>query len=159
MIDPRMRLNIVAFLASLSASILAGCAGHMVRGIVVEGQTSGIVVVSQNDSRLKQGGLPGTRIELTIDPRSIEPKKLTPASTDENGRFEVAVKEPGAGLLEYELFVVARCAGYQAAVQQMPLPGGDKQLLIVLAPGRDTYRAEPNILEETMKTGSEMLKK
>lgn len=159
MIYSRMRPHAVLLLASLGASALAGCAGHQVRGVVVEGQTPGIVVVGKNDSRLQHDGLSGARIELTIDPRSMKPKQLAPTSTDEQGRFEAEVKQPGAGVLEYELFVVARCAGYQSAVQQMPLPGGDKRLLIVLAPGRDTYKADTNILDETMKVGNEMLKK
>lgn len=135
----------------LAAMMLVGCGGYRMQGLVVEGKTPAVLLVDKNDSRLQQEGLSGAVLEVTVDPRRMTPKPLAPVASDNQGRFEVPVSEPGAGLLEYEVLVLCRMAGYQSVTQNMPLPSGDKRLLIVLVPGRDTYTPKPDILRETLQ--------
>ena len=143
-----MRLTLFGVLCIFA---LSGCAGYRLQGVVVEGQTPAILLVDKNDSRLKQEGLSGAVVQVTIDPHEMNPKTLAPTPSDERGRFETPVGEVGAGMLEYQAAIVCRLAGYQASAQEMPLPPSDKRLLIIMAPGADTYHPAPDIWNETME--------
>ena len=141
----------LGFILALCLLALTGCAGYRLQGVVIEGKTPAIFLVDKDDSRLTQPGLANAVVQVTIDPHEMSPKTLAPVSSDDRGRFEAVVGEPGAGLLEYQASILCRLTGYQAATQEMPLPPSDKRLLIVLVPGADTYRPPPDILNETLE--------
>ena len=71
--------------------------------------------------------------------------------TDSNGNFAVPTSVPGAGMLEYQVSVIARARGHQSFEQIMPMPGGSKRLLIILVPGKDQYQPTRDVLRETLK--------
>ncbi len=142
-----MRFAGVALLVCVMA--VGGC-GYQLRGTVIEATTSAVLVVDQDDPRVNDPRLPGAVVSLTLDPGHLNAKNLGAHATDVNGRFDVPIGE-GAGLLEYQLELLCRLSGYQAVQQRMALPGGTKQLLILMVPGRDTYRPKPDILDETLR--------
>ena len=90
-------------------------------------------------------------MELTIDPQRMTPKPLAPVASDQNGKFEVAVHEPGAGFLSYDVAVLCRLTGYRSLTQNMPLPPGNKRLLVIMVPGHESYQPATDILHETLK--------
>ena len=147
---------------------LPACSPYQLRGRVIEGGTPAIVVVAANDARLNGYGLPGAVITATLDPdRPLQHIPLDPQITDAQGHFAIPVDATGAGLLEYTVEVNAKLAGHTPVQRTFNLPGGDKRVLIVLAPGQgadDASTFEPdvlqpgrdNILEETRRMGEEL---
>lgn len=143
----RMRFGGVALLVCVMA--VGGC-GYRLRGTVIEATTSAVLVVDQDDPRLTEPGLPGAVVSLTLDPGHLNAKNLGAHATDMNGRFDVPIGQ-GAGFLEYQLELLCWLSGYQSAQQRLALPGGTKQLLILMAPGQDSYRPGPDILDESLR--------
>ncbi len=141
------RFSLLAVLA------LVGCGGggHQIRGVVLEGTSPEVLIVSSNDPRLKNVGIAGAIVDIWVDPDEPRPKQLQPTRTDDSGNFAVASNAPGAGMLEYQLSVLARAAGHQSVEENVPMPGGNKRLLIVLAPGRDKHQSSRDLLGETMR--------
>jgi hypothetical protein len=111
--------------------LLPACTTNAIRGVVVRGETSRITVVNNDDKRLEQPGLEGAAVDMVIDPESIDPKHLQTAITDERGHFEAPISEAGAG--------------------------GNKTLLITLAPGHDSIAPPRDILRDTIKTGERLM--
>lgn len=141
----------------LHFAFLLGCQSYRLTGAVIEGEAPGVHVVSRSDKRLFQGGVTGARLEFTVDPSSMQPKRLAALATDDTGRFDAPVEDaPGAGMLEYELGVLARANGYQSVWEIIPLPSADKALLIVLRPGKDTFRPPTDLMEETLELGRKL---
>lgn len=153
---PFMKLFTLMMLALLPCVTLTGCGGYALQGRVIEGPQPAVLVVSKNDSRLKQPGVAGASLMLTVDPESLNAKMLPMDMTDDAGGFAVPVDVTGAGLLEYDLQIVCRAAGYSPATGTIALPGGHKRVLIVLPPGNDRYKPQRDILEETMEIGKQL---
>ena len=101
-------------------------------------------------------GVSGASLLVTVDPKSLNAQTLPGDMTDMDGHFAIPVSSPGAGFLEYEIEVLCRAAGFTPAAGTMPLPGGDKRLLIVLSPGVDSYRPRGDILGETIDMGRQL---
>ena len=128
-------------LCGLSVSLLTGCGGGAVmRGKVVSGPQSMVMVVTEDDPRLAGPGLDGVTIQLTLDPRSLGRKPLGNGATYNDGTFAIPINEFGAGLLEYEVGVLARLEGRQYAEGYFKLPPSSQRVLIIMAKGQDTYR-------------------
>ena len=134
---------------------LAGCASYELQGVVVVGKNASLVVVDEDDSRLKQQGVEGADVQVIIDPQSLNRTILPEAQTDSAGRFAIPVKETGAGFLEYQAMVAAHAPGYRLVTETIPLPAANKRLLITLPTGRDTYRPQDDILNETLRMGGQ----
>ena len=133
-----------------------GCESYRIAGTVIEGAQPAVLVVDKYDKRLDQPGINSASLMFTIDPESLNAKRLPMDISDGGGKFSSHVSEPGAGFLEYELFVLCRAAGYNSASRKMKLPGGNKRLLIVLSPGADTYKPKRDILSETIDMGHQL---
>ena len=142
-------------LVLLAVAALAGCESYRLRGAVVAGEAPGVLVVKPSDVRLREVGLPGATIELVLDPASMSPKPAGAALSDARGRFDVPIKEMGAGLLEYELSILCRLKDHGPVYQTIALPGSDRRLLIVLAPGRDAPRPNEDLISETLRLGGQ----
>jgi len=129
---------------------LTGCGGYQLQGRVIEGATPGILVVSSNDRRLDGNPIADASVRVTVDPDSMKPRELPPVRTDADGYFTLPIKDFGAGALEYNIMLLARASGFRASQEIFKLPGGGKRVLVILSPGRDTYR-DNDILGETMR--------
>lgn len=148
-----------AVLALVMLSQLWGCVAYQLRGKVIDGTTSSIMVVDQDDPRLKEPGIGAAQVSLTLDPKKLSRKLAGTTATQDDGTFELPVSEPGAGMLEYEALVIARFPKMAPAVRFMSLPGSDKRLLITLAPGEDRLdRFQNNIVDETRQWGREFMR-
>ena len=141
--------------AAMVLAVSGGC-GYRLSGTVIEGPTPGLLVVNDDDPRLDEPGMGGAIITLTLDPQRLDARHLGSFVTDRYGRFDVPINETGAGFLEYDLDVLCRLAGYQAVQQRVRLPGSGKRLLIIMAPGRDTFRTDPDILDQTLRLGEQL---
>lgn len=142
-------------LCAVMLSGLAGCTQYQMRGVVVEGAVSDILVVNEDDPRLREGvGLPVAAIDAVLDPDRLSRKPLPRAISDIDGTFAVMVDEPGAGYLDYIVRVVVRRAGHNTAIQDLRVPGPKQWLLVTLVNGEDTYKPQaPDIMDETLKMG------
>lgn len=138
--------------------LLGACAPHRVRGVVIDGPTPAISVVDAGDPRVQRGGIGGAVLEFTVDPNELSPKRLSAVATDDQGHFDIPVSELGAGFLKYELGVVCRMQGYQAATGTVPLPSSKQRLLVIMSSGRDTYRPKEDIVRETIRLGDPYMK-
>lgn len=151
-------LKITGWLCVLSSLICfsSGCETYALRGKVVDGGTSAVMLVDKNDPRLDADGISGATIEATVDPRSLSRQRIPAVSSDADGGFSLPVNITGAGLLEYEAMIVARYPQMAPAVRFMPLPSSDKRLLITLAPGEDKLNLmRTDIIEETRQLGEQ----
>jgi hypothetical protein len=136
-----IRRAMLMMMCGLCASLMTGCGGGAVlRGKVVSGPQSMVMVVTEDDPRLAGPGLDGVTIKLTLDPRSLGRKPLGAGSTYGDGTFAIPINEFGAGLLEYEVGALARAEGHQYAEGYFKLPPPSQRVLIVMAKGHDTYR-------------------
>ena len=130
------------------SALIGGCSTYRLEGVVVEGRAPAVMVVDADDDRLKQPGIDGVRVEAVLDPSSLRPRLLTRQTTGLSGRFTIQVDETGAGMLEYGLYVLARGEGFRHTEHTLSLPRTNKRLLIVMMPGRDTYKPKENLLDE-----------
>lgn len=117
------------------ACVLTGCSSYALRGKVIEGDASMVLVVDASDSRLKQQGLEGASVTVVIDPERLSRETAGSAVSDGSGAFSVSVSEFGAGVLLYNAMVTAECRGYVAAQEILALPGQDRRVLVVLQRG------------------------
>ncbi|MCC6581294.1 MAG: hypothetical protein IT440_12735 [Phycisphaeraceae bacterium] len=146
--------------AAWSLMTLAGCSPMELRGTVIEGDPSGVQVVSANDPRLRQHGVSGVNIEATLDPDSLRPQRLGAQTTDSAGQFVLPIDVMGAGSFQmYELGLLCTARGYRDVWQSINLPDRSRRLLIIMAPGRGGNRPLTDILDETMKMKDDLLSK
>lgn len=117
--------------------LLTGCESYKLTGQVVSGPKSMVQIVEADDPRLAGPPIEGATIEVLIDPDKGSRKLLPSSLSDEQGRFEVPVDVPGAGVLEYEVLVVGRAAKKSPAQGTMPLPAKSRKVLVILADGQD----------------------
>lgn len=135
------RRALLLIACGLTAVLLTGCGGGTIlRGKVVSGPQSMVMVVPGDDPRLAGPGIDGVTVALTLDPRSLGRKPLGDGVSYGDGTFAIPINEFGAGLLEYEIGVLARIEGREHAEGFFKLPPGGQRVLIVMAKGADTYR-------------------
>lgn len=147
---------------SLLLLLLPACAStYELRGRVIEGSVSTVVVVNQNDPRLTDGqsfGLTGAAIDATLDPQNLNRKHLPQTVSMGNGEFSMPVDATGAGFLEYDVEVLVQLPGHAPAINTFRLPGRSKRLLVILAPGDGAARRSGDrFLDETLKMGEQYL--
>lgn len=151
------RRVLVAGSLMLIVTVCFGCRPYQIEGLVVIGGVSEVTVVAEGDPRLRARGIEGASVELTVDPKSMRPRRLAAVMTDRDGRFVMPIDELGAGFLEYKLAVRCSIDGYQTAYQTLKLPSRSKSLLITIAAGRDTFQPKTDILRETMDEADGLL--
>lgn len=126
----------------------AGCSPYTVRGKVIQGDVSFVAVVEDSDPRLVGPGLSGASVELWTDPEKLNRKRVAVQTSDSNGDFAMPFSETGAGLLQYDVGVVARRDGYSGAETNIGLPSSSKRLLIMMKPGASRVPKETETLLE-----------
>lgn len=151
-------LRIVTIAVSLI--MLSGCAAYELRGKVVDGSVSSVMLVDQDDARLNQTGIANATVRLMLDPDKLSRKDVGTVATQADGSFAIPVSEAGAGLLEYESMVVARYPQMSPAIRFMPLPPSNKRVLITLAPGEDRVdrMMQRDIVRETRELGEQYMR-
>lgn len=142
---------VALFLSLVCAMFVVGCAGYTLDGKVVAGPMSSISVVSADDPRFDQPGLGGVTIEAMIDPDKLSREHGGSGYSDGGGTFSIPISQIGAGMLEYDVRVVAQSTGFKPAAKTFALPGDGKRLLITLQPGEGRYLPPKNdILQDTI---------
>lgn len=138
----------------------AGCSPYALRGRVIEGPVSAVLLVDKDDPRLTQGyGVDGVSIEATLDPDRLDRQRLSPTVSQYDGSFALPVDATGAGFLEYDVEVIAELRDYAPAVGQFRLPGRSRRLLVLLTPGEgEAPPRRSNLLEETMQLSEPYLR-
>jgi len=147
-----MKRVVCAMVLTALAAALAGCEAYTMRGHVVRGDVSYIEIVSADDPRLDQAGIPGARIGAHLDPGRLNRKFLGSTTSDGNGNFRLAIDEFGAGWLEYDISIVSHRDGFIGAEQFFRIPKADRRVLIMLAPGKDdappSFKARESLFDE-----------
>ena len=146
-----MRRMVTMLMLAGAAVMLPACGGYQLRGKVVEGTQPGVVVVDDGDPRLKSVGIGGASVEVMLDPMYVNRKTLGKVYSGGDGTFALPVGEFGAGVLEYNISVLARERNHSFAYEQMLMPGSSKRLLIVLPRGADNYQRPDDPLGESQK--------
>lgn len=141
------RMRCVAGLGVAAAcGAIGGCGeGYMLRGRVIEAQTSYIALVDPSDPRLSAddaSGIPGVSLHLQMDPGKINRETITRDVSDGEGEFALRVDKFGAGWMEYDVGLFARRSGFTPAQHFFRLPPENKRVLIMMAPGRDEALGE-----------------
>ena len=158
MIKHLRMLGVVAGLGGLL--MLGGCTAGQVQGRVVEGPYPAVLIVDRNDARLNadaprgEASVSRAAVEFTLDPGTLRARRVGYDQSNADGWFSIDVDAFGAGLLEYDVQVLAQRAGYGPTLQRVRIPSSRKRMLIVMSPGSelDTPRRE-HFLEETMRMG------
>lgn len=120
----------------LLASFLAGCGTYQLRGKVVAGEQSAVRVVDGDHPAFQRAGLKDVRVECVIDPQSLGKESLPVQRTTRKGWFTVPVDVFGAGVLLYDVEVVAKDGAHAPASRIFRLPPRNKRLLITLGDRR-----------------------
>mgnify|MGYP002637767629 CR=1 FL=1 len=160
-LQPDARAMAAAVACLLMIALAPGCSPYQLQVKVIEGTNGYATHVGPDDHQLDDDqtpGLSGVKVQLTIDPQSISPKHVGEFMTDGNGRFTAPVRELGAGILQYELGILSQTSGYKSVFQNMALPAKERQLLIVMAPGKDTRPPPSDFLKETQAVGEQLLR-
>ena len=129
----RMRSAIPACAAAISA-ILTGCGGgaSTIKGKVIRGDISFLVVVEASDPRLRGDGLPGAQVQINAS-TSRGGALLAESTSDARGNVSLAVRDSAALLRPAEFS--AELNGYARTSSVMSIPAADKRLLVILKPG------------------------
>lgn len=141
-----------ALVLTVFAGAMVGCESYQLRGKVIEGPVTAIMIVDKNDPQFNEPGITGAMLEITTDPGRMSEKYIGGQQTNLDGEFAVPISEPGAGFLEYTVEVHARALGYGDAVQKFDLPGGNKRVLVILAEGESGTRPR-NTIDESLDIG------
>jgi len=128
--------------ALLSLFVLSGCQ-YSLSGIVLAGKRPEVIIVDKDDPRLLEIGLDRVRVQATLDPVSMRPKKIRDIASDDLGRFNMPIDASGAGFLEYEIHLIFRRTGFKPSQTIMALPPKNKRLVIIMVQGHDVYHGRP----------------
>lgn len=144
-IDTRLfRLALVVPAALVAAFALTGCraTGYTLEGRVIRGEISYVVVVEAGDPRLGEDAapIPAALVRLETDPGRIQRELIGEVPTDADGNFSIRMNKMGSGILLYDVGITGRKAGHTTAFVATRLPPSHKRVLIMLAPGVDTFR-------------------
>ena len=148
-ITPLFSMVLTAAFTFLPA--LTGCSPYALRGKVIDGPASAVLIVDQNDPRLARPGLANAAVEVTVDPQSLGRKVLPPELAGGDGSFAVTIDEFGAGALEYDARLVVQHKGFHTTHDVIRIPGGNKRVLVILAPGPDRYVRPDDPLGESQR--------
>ena len=124
--------------------MLGACQSYTLRGRVVQGDVSYVVLVDRDDPRLTGPGMAGVRLDVTIDPGRLNRSSLPSEMSGASGELSILVRKPGAGFLKYEASLLARYPGFQTAEGVFDLPKKSRRVLVVLAPGTDPTGLDSN---------------
>ena len=135
-------MPITRTIVMLVLSVCSTACTYTLRGRVIEGDTSYVAVVDKSDPRLNENGIEGVRLHVQLDPGKLNRKTVCREVSSMDGAFALPVDEIGAGVLEYDVGVFARRAGYSPAEGSFRLPPSGKRIIIVLMRGRDYDQGE-----------------
>lgn len=133
----RPLLSILWCLPVLTLLLLGGCGSDrdMLHGRVLSAYQSGARFVDAaqlEDGMIRGEAIPGARVELVRDPRSLRREVVANATTDHNGDFSMKVDAFGAGWMSEEWLVRCVHPGYPMVelFESLPILDGSKVLLI-----------------------------
>ena len=134
--------NLFKISALLFLVALPGC-GYTLPGRVVSGRYNTVEIVSADDPRLRDAGMPGVRIELIRDPDSLGKSVATSTSSGGSGNVKISIAEIGVGWLDEEWDIRALMGSDEFATSRirLPRPGTNMRLLVVLEPGSGRERS------------------
>ena len=148
-----IRLHILtswSMLVLLAAA--GGCSsGSRLDGRVLDAYQSGarFVDVAELDAGMIRGdAIPGARVELIRDPRSLRREVVASATSDEKGGFSMSVDAFGAGWMSEEWLIRCTHPGYPMVelFESLPILDGSRVLLIDMRGSRG-FGAEQQLPE------------
>ncbi len=150
-----VRQLLPAIALALTSVMLSACTttSSSLRGVVVEGRSPGVYLVSADDPRLKRYPVEDALVEVVVNPKDIRPERFESPPTLPDGEFSIDPTVFGAGFLQYDLGIFARARGYGDVWGEPQWPGSNQRILIIMAPGRPGALRRPGSSEvdEMMK--------
>lgn len=134
---------VIAASASLGGLLLGGCqgdsasSGYHLRGTVVQGASSYIAIVEEDDERLLLPPVEGAALHLQADPGRLQRETIARTASGPDGTFDMKVDKFGAGWLEYDVGLFVRRDGYAPAEHAFELPSESRRIVVVLGRGAD----------------------
>ncbi|WP_428386754.1 hypothetical protein [Mucisphaera sp.] len=109
-----------------------GCAEHRLSGVVTAGAFSGVDVVGL--AALPKGGVSGARVEVVLDPGTLDREVLAVIVTDGRGRFEVDERwfAERSNWLDIEASVGVSAAGLVSERFEFVVPRGDRGVVLTV---------------------------
>lgn len=140
MTTPRRLVPLAVLIVFVFAA--QACSPYQLKGKVVRGDYTAVIVTDADDPRFAQEGVPGATLHLQADPGRVNRKTLATGVSEPDGSFALPVSEPGAGLLIFDVGLFARRRGFAPAEGYFQLPPGGSRVLVVMAPGDDRETGE-----------------
>lgn len=109
--------------------------GYHLKGKVVRGSESAILIVDQNDERLNFPAVSGASLHLQMDPGRLKARTLATDVSRADGSFDLKVDEFGAGWLQYDVGLFVRRDGFVSAELPFRLPKSSRRVLVMLTEG------------------------
>ena len=139
-----MKRTIVAATLLLAClSISGGCSGYILRGRVVEGSYSAILVVSEDDSRLDRPGIEGAQLTLYRDPDTLGKTLAGRGTSDPEGYIAMEIAGFGAGFLDEQWLLQVYRSGFQSLEDLVDLPSSKKMRILVMLPTGRSVKPPP----------------
>jgi hypothetical protein len=149
---------VIRHLLLLSLALLASaCSTYVLRGTVVSGPTPSVFIVKPDDPRLANPDNPlnslstpiaNASVQLVLDPNSAGRQILGSTFTNDDGSFEIPIKQFGAGSLQYQVLLTARAPNHSPVQDIFDLPSSKKRILVTLPKGHDYSTDEPDPMQQ-----------
>ena len=122
--------------------LMTGC-GYTLKGRAVSGAYNGVEIVTSDDPRLQDAGLPGIRVEAIRDPDSLGRSVAGSATSGGNGTISLNISDFGVGWMDEEWDLRVKMGSEEFAQNRVRLPGPNSnlRLLIVIEPGTGRERS------------------
>lgn len=135
-----------------AAIALPACSGggYELKGRVISGDYSAVIVVDADDPRLSEGdGVTGVTLHVQLNPGELKRRSLARSTSGADGDFSLPIDLIGAGVFHHDIGVFARRQGRDPASGYFRMPHSSKRVLIVMNRGTDRdLGEEPDDLYE-----------
>ncbi|MFO0875220.1 MAG: hypothetical protein U0575_14785 [Phycisphaerales bacterium] len=155
----RRRPRLVRILLLAGAALLSACGPYTLQGRAVRGAYSGIMLVSPDDPRLNDPGVPGVGVSVIRDPAKPNRAQVASANSSADGDIKLPIDVFGVGITEEEWLISAGRGASGRLQTQLALPANAKsvRLLVMMtkaelssgARGADGTRAEEQPYQPT----------
>ena len=131
----------------------SGESGYHLKGKVVRGSQSVIMIVDQDDERLNFPAIGGASLHLQQDPGRLQRETLATGVSGPDGTFSMKVDRFGAGWLEYDVGLFVRRDGFTPAELPFRLPDKSRRVLVMMGEGvgRDLSDDEEDLYGEAKR--------
>ncbi len=113
----------------------SGESGYHLKGKVVRGSESVILIVEEGDERMNFPAIAGAALHLQLDPGRLQAETLSTDTSRSDGTFSMKVDKFGAGWLQHDVGLFVRRDGFVPAELPFRLPSKSYRVLVMMTEG------------------------